>query len=382
MAPLASVERDPTAAAITHALAILPFVTIAALIYVALGLHVLAGDFAHSYLPATHALLAGHNPYSLQPVDSPTAFIYPPVAAYIWAPFAVFPTGVATGLATALMVLAILGTLALLGVRDWRCYSIALLWFPAVFGIQTANVSVLLVLGAAALWRYRDRPFVAGVVTGLLVALKLYVWPLGVFLLFTGRLRASAFAAMSAGLFVFFPWSWNGFAGLAGYPHRLLAFEAAKRGNSYTLGALLAPRLGWKVAHAAVLLAGIALVVLLWRWREDDVMAMVVTLAAVLALSSIVREEYFLVLLIVLAITRIPLGWPWIVPLAYWGTWQSGQMALWRIAATLAITALGFASPYIAQRLRKRSEPGAATPGSRTSGFSQMPPVLVEDSVT
>ena len=188
------------------------------------------------------------------------------------------------------MVLAAPATLALLGVREWRCYAIALLWFPVVFGIQTANVTGLLALSTAAVWRYRDRPAAAGAMTGVVVALKLYMWPLALFLLFTRRLKAAVIAVVSTCLFVFVPWSWDGFAGLTGYPHRMLAFEVATRGNSYTLGALLAPTMGWTVAHAAMLLAGAALVVLLWRCRSDEA-RMVVTLAATLVLSPVVRED-------------------------------------------------------------------------------------------
>ncbi len=358
-------DRDPSLLAFRHALAVLPVVVIAWLAYVMTSEHAVATDFTHTYLPVAHALLSGRNPYGLAPIDSTTAFVYPPIAGYIWIPLTAVPAGLAAGIAMSLTVLAIIATLALLDVRDWRCYAIALIWFPAVWGIQTANMTTLLVLGTAAAWRYRDRPIVAGLLTGLVIALKLYTWPLALFLLVTRRRKAAGVAVVSALAFVLVPWSWNGFAGLADYPHRMLAFEAAKRGNSLTLGALLAPGTGWALAHVIMLVAGGALVVLMLRRRGDDRTAFVIALAATLVLSPIVRPEYFLLLLIVLAVTQTPFGWPWLVPLGYWLTWQPDQLALWRIAATLAITAVVFASPFVGRRSPKLDRVGGVE--SRTA---------------
>jgi uncharacterized membrane protein len=186
------VEGDPSKLAAKHALAVLPAVFLAWTIFVSVRIHSLAVDFSSAYLPAARALLHGNDPYLLAPVTSTHAFVYPPIAAYIWIPVAVLPVGVAEALATAIVVAAIPLTLMLVGVRDWRCYAAALLWLSALWGIQTANVTTLLVLGTATVWRYRDQPTVAGSATGLVVALKLYTWPLLLFLLFTRRTRGAA----------------------------------------------------------------------------------------------------------------------------------------------------------------------------------------------
>jgi alpha-1,2-mannosyltransferase len=349
----------PTKTALTHGLALLSALTLAWLLYIFARGHMLAEDLVHSYLPATHALLHGHDPYLLEPVTATNAFVYPPLAGYIWAPLTLFSSTVAAALATALTVAAIPLTLAAVGVRDWRCYPLALLWFPSLWGIQTANLTVFLVLGTAVVWRYRDRSVAAGVGAGLLVALKLYVWPLIVFLAITRRWRAAATAWAAAVVFVVVPWSWNGFAGLAAYPHRIAAFNAAKHGNSYSLGALVAPYTGWATAQVLVILTGLAVLWLAWHHRKNDALALVSALAASIAFSPVVRPEYFLVLLVVLGVTRIPFGWAWFLPLAYVLAWQSDQLAGWRIAAGLVITAAAFGLCF-ARRTRERGGSSAA----------------------
>ena len=81
------------------------------------------------------------------------------------APFTVLPLLVAEILSVVLVAATVPATLLLLGVRDWRCHALAFLWWPAIIGFQTANVTLPLVLGLALVWRYRDRRIVAGLMT-------------------------------------------------------------------------------------------------------------------------------------------------------------------------------------------------------------------------
>ena len=50
---------------------------------------------------------------------------------------------------------AVLATLRALDVRDWRCYGVAFLWPPVLSAIQTGNITLLLGLCAALVWRFR-----------------------------------------------------------------------------------------------------------------------------------------------------------------------------------------------------------------------------------
>src|SRR6266566_294848 len=86
--------------------------------------------------------------------------------------FAPLPYAVADVLWFVLGFAAIVGALRLLGIRDWRCYGALLAW-PAVWSsLVNGAISALLVFGCAALWRYRDRAYVAGTIVAALVVFK------------------------------------------------------------------------------------------------------------------------------------------------------------------------------------------------------------------
>jgi hypothetical protein len=83
--------------AVTHSLLIWPPLALATLFFVDVRRHAVAFDFRHAYLPAAHAVLAGHSPYPPATIAAffpRTAFIYPPLTAYLAAPFTVAPPAV------------------------------------------------------------------------------------------------------------------------------------------------------------------------------------------------------------------------------------------------------------------------------------------------
>src|SRR3984893_11089615 len=115
-----------------------------------------AGDFHYAFWPAGQRVLHGLSTY----VDpgSPTvghaiAFVYPALAALLLAPLALIPHGVADVIFAGVEIAAALLTLRVLNVRDWRLYGLVLLC-PAVYsGWSVANVTLLLGLGIAIVWR-------------------------------------------------------------------------------------------------------------------------------------------------------------------------------------------------------------------------------------
>src|SRR6476619_3608965 len=87
-------DHSPLRKALSHSLA---FWAVAAplwvLIAAALG-HKFALDFRLSFLPAAHAVLHGASPYSAigsRALAEGTAFLYPPLGAYLLAPFTLLP---------------------------------------------------------------------------------------------------------------------------------------------------------------------------------------------------------------------------------------------------------------------------------------------------
>ena len=88
-------------------------------------------------------------------------FVYPPVAALLFSPFTVVPSGPSRVLMFAAGLAAILAALRILGVEDWRCYGIALISAPSINSVALGALTSFLLLGAAICWRYRDDAVVA-----------------------------------------------------------------------------------------------------------------------------------------------------------------------------------------------------------------------------
>lgn len=348
----------------THSLLIWPPLTIAWLFFVGLRRHALSVDFAHAYLPAARAVLAGNSPYppvSTVAVFPRTAFVYPPLTAFLATPFTVMPSIVVEVLVSLLAIVGVVAILWLLGVRDWRCYMIPFLWVPTYSAIQIGNVTVLAALGLALVWRYRNHWVAVAVISGFLIALKLFFWPLLVWLIATRRFRAGGAAAVATPIFLFAPWAAIDFAGLKGYPHLLSVLSQAERQDQYTVSALLARGVSWRVAEVAGAALGLAVLALAVRWaqRRDDRGSFALTLAAVLLLSPLVEMHYFLLLLVILALYAPRLSWPWVTPILLWVGPQIGHRADWRTAAVLAV-----AAATVAFVLRRASRTVASPAGA------------------
>ena len=365
----AAVEADPLRAAFTHGLAVLAIV---APVWVLVGAALsqrFALDFRHAFLPAAHAVWHGATPYSgigSRALAAGTAFIYPPLAAYLLVPFTVLPPVVAELLATALVVLCVPATLLVLGVRDWRCHAIAFLWWPTIIGIQTANVTLPMVLGVALAWRYRDR-MGAVLAIALVVALKLFFWPLLVWLVATRRYRSAAFAALGAAFLVIVPWAGIGFAGLHAYPHVLSSVSRREGPRSFSVAALFHTVVpSWTAASVLAAAAGLALlaVVLVLGRRGRDRDAFAFALVAILVLTPLVEMHYFALLLVVVALYQRRLALAWLAPLLMWGASANGPggstLQLLHIlvvaAGTVALAMSGWRPRVLARAL----EPGAA----------------------
>src|SRR5947208_3312483 len=85
----------------------------------------------------------------------------PAPAALLFAPFGLLPRTAADVLFTLLLAICLVAALRLLHVSDSRCYGVAFLWAPVFSAFQTANLTLLLALGLALLWRLRNRTIAA-----------------------------------------------------------------------------------------------------------------------------------------------------------------------------------------------------------------------------
>ncbi len=305
-----------------------------------------AFDFHGALWQGARDVLAGHNPYpppTVAGVAPGDRFVYPPPVAILFIPLGVLPFPLAAGLITVVLIAAIAATLAVLGVRDWRCYGAAYLSIAVLHDIRLGAITPLLALGLALVWRWRGQVR-AAIPFGLIVMAKLFLWPLGVWLLATGRLRAAwRGAALAIGASAL-GWAAIGFAGLADYPRLLsvLAEEEQHRGYS-PVAAGMALGLDATLARAAAVALGAGLVALCWREgrRGFDERSLALALAAALVLSPIVWLHYFVLLLVPIALARRTFGAVWLVPALFWITpYEENFGAHWRIAVGIALAAV------------------------------------------
>jgi hypothetical protein len=298
------------------------------------------------FLRAAANVLHGVSPYSFH---ADQTYAYPPLLAFLFTPLQQLGVDAATVVWTLLSLAMIALALRLLGVRDWRCYCITLLYPMTRSAVGLGTVGPLLLLAVAAAWRWRDSALKPAAAVGAAVALKLFLWPLGVWLALTRRVRPAAAAAGFALALVLVPWGALGFAGLSGYPgllHRLAHGEAGASYSVYAIGLRLklpgTVATALSVAVALALLAAAAVVARDRRWtpRHRDVATLTLVLAASLAASPIVWIHYFLLLLVPLALTRPRLTPLWFVPFAYYplgeAAWPGGDAR--KLGIALAVT--------------------------------------------
>jgi glycosyl transferase family 87 len=344
----------------THTLIVFPPLFMAWLFWVSIRRDVVALDFEHAYVPAARAVVHGLSPYSAKVLTSGEAFVYPPLTAWLASPFLALPALGRDLVVSSGVLLVVLATLRVMGVRDWRCYAIPFLWPPVYLAVQTGNVIVLVVLLCAVAWRWRDRPVVAGLAVGAMVALKLFAWPLVLFFFATRRLRAGVVAAVAVVGFVFLPWAAIGFNGLGGYPHLLSSLDHLERADSYTVGALVAPVVGWPAAQAVTIVGGVSLLTFVVLRRRNERAAFALALATCLELSPIVWMSYFVLLLAALPLRSSRLSWVWVAPVALWAAPMAGERggagngAPWQTALALVLVGVLLVGPAVERRRRLR----------------------------
>jgi hypothetical protein len=308
-----------------------------------------AGHDLDVFLRAAGKVLHAASPYAY---DADKTFAYPPLVAWLMTPLHPLTSSAAAIIWMLLSFAMVALALWLLELRDWRCYALAFVFLPTRSSIDLGTIEPLLLLAVAAAWRWRDHVFrTAGAVGGAIV-LKLFLWPLVVWLAVTRRVRAAVLAVAFAVGLAAVSWAAIGFEGIGDYPGVLRRLANDESTSSYSVVALgvrahlplLAARL------IAVLVAVALLVAATWVARDErrtprdrDVATLTIALAAALAASPIVWVHYFLLLLVPLALSRPRLSWLWFVPFAFqplgeaaWPAGDGRKLGL-ALAATLLI---------------------------------------------
>ncbi len=354
------------------AFGVLPVTLAVAVIALAAGHGSTFYDFAGDLYGAGRAILHGRDPYEAAFLDHVAALahaglvpqrtfavpIYPAPALLVATPFALSGERTAGLLFTLLSIGAMVGGLRLLGVRDWRCYGAAFLSWPLLHSLRLGQVNELLVLGAGAAWHWRARIWPAAAAVASLVAVKLFLWPLGLWLVLSRRRRTALLAAALAAAATLGAWALIGFDGFAAYPRMLSDLSAVEGGAGVSLISL-AGALGLSSAagDALTVLVTAGLLAGAWWWSrsgasDGEQRAFGLAVIAALACSPVLWPHYLTLVFVPIALLEPELSVLWLVPLlAYLAPVELTGGDLLRMLPYFAIESI------VAARLCLRSAP-------------------------
>ena len=255
----------------------------------------------------------GHSPYP---------FVYPAPAAILMAPFGALPWTIGVAAFAVVTLAATVCALRILGVRDWRCYGVALGWLPVAATTTLGALTTLLALGTAVAWRYRDRRFVVAAAIAAVVAVKVFLWPLLIWLIATRRFRTAATSVVMGVVLAVGCWAVIGFDGMLDYPRHLGGIASSQEARSFSPFALMRSLgLSNAASDAGLLVLGVTAlgaILVVARHADGDRRGFVAAVGAAFVLSPIVWLHYFALLYVVVALYRKRLSAAWMVPLAYW----------------------------------------------------------------
>lgn len=290
-------------------------------------------DFKGDLYGAGRAIVHGVSPYQPGLLDAWARFArdgatigrvlatpeYPPPVLIATVPLSLLPFVAAGVLFMLGSVAAIVVALRLLGVKDWRCIAVALISWPAVFGVWLGNLSPLLLFGAAIVWRWRSRFWAPSFGLAAVIAAKLFLWPLAAWLLWTRRVRAVAASLVITVLVMLAGWTMIGFAGFAAYPRMLSDVASIWQARSSSLVSFMfwlgLPAAVAQVAALAVVavLLGAARKVAIRRGDERRAFGLVVM--AALFGAPVVWVHYLVLLYVPIALMSPQLSLIWFVPM-------------------------------------------------------------------
>jgi len=344
-------------------------------------------EFKGNFWEPAKRILAGESPYQPdrltqvlhgQGPDFARTYIaqaaYPAPAHVVAVPFGLLPLGIALPLFLVLSALSLVVALRLLGVSDWRCYGLVFLGIPTVHALNLGGLTPILVLGVALLWRFRDSPWAAAAATAAMISAKLYLWPLLLWLVFTRRFRSAALACGLTLALVVGGWAVIGFAGFKEYPHLLGTLIRIHQGATYSVPTV-GMTLGLSLHDARVMAIAVGIVLLAlalaFAQRKNERGAFAFALTASLILTPIVWQQYFLVLLVPIALVSPRLAFPWALCLTFWLATAEGHSSRDLIVAwatTAAVVGLaaarspnGVRETRLVNRLRSSESLGPAS---------------------
>jgi hypothetical protein len=276
----------------------------------------IANDFTTNVWMPGRALLEGRSPlrhYTLEGHDGGS--VYPPAATVVTLPLALLPYRAGAAVWLLLLAGSTLGALWLCGVRDPRCYVAAGSSPPVIAGLLYANWSLVLVFAVALIWSWRDRPRRVAPLLGLVIASKLFLWPLVVWLACTRRASAFFLSLTFTVLWSVVGWTAVGFEGIGDFAETTRQNVEAFDQDGVSVAAVAAS-LGLSGSRYIALAAGLVALGVATARRRRDVETFTWALIAALLASPIVWMHYFALLLIPLALVTPRWTLIWLLPFA------------------------------------------------------------------
>lgn len=278
------------------------------------GLRILHGVSPYD-IPLLHSEAAAFaSGGQFHPVISPR---WPAPVLLLAVPFALLPFKMAGVLFMLICLASMIGGLRLLGVQDSRCLLVVLVATPTVNGVLLGNISPLIFLGAAVAWRVRHSYLTTIAVTASVVVAKLYLWPLGVWLLVARGRRSLVFCAVVSALTVLLGWLVIGFADMTAYPGLLMDVARIGEPRGCSLVAFLI-YLGFGVGPARFIAFAAAFMLLFLSWklarRNYERQAFGLILIAALTATPVVWDHYMVLLFVPIALLSPTISWLWFLP--------------------------------------------------------------------
>jgi hypothetical protein len=352
---LRAVETSPTAEPVDdeRLAAMVGFALLAglalALLYaflVAGGTHPRLYDF-HTFWLAARDYLHGRNPYPAAirgPVSRGDWFVYPAPVAALFAPLAALPYSVAAGVMTCALLAASVTAFWLVGVRDWRCYALAFASLPLLKALNLGTITPLLMLAVACVWSLRNRRgWRLSVALAAAVVLKLFLWPLLIWVVAAGRRREAGRAVLIAVLASIAAWL-PVLGSLSHYPSLLHALAVHEAWSGFGIAGLVGAA-GASHGTAAVVSTCLSPLAALAAWMSarhlPERQSLAATVAVAVVVSPVVWEHYLALGSLCIALCAPALSLAWFAPLILWVI--PGQQAWgssWRILLALVFLAV------------------------------------------
>ncbi len=245
--------------------------------------------------------------------------VYPALANALVAPLSLLPFWAAGLLFSVAAAAAMVTGIWLLGVRDRRCLILTLVSWPFIFGLFLGAIGPFLVFGAGVAWRWRERLCAPALAIATIVAVKVFPWTLGVWLLIMRRYRAAALAGLIGLALTLAAWALIGFQDLAQYPRMLSEVSSLQENRAVSVaGVLVLVGIGVGVANALAIAMGLAILAAARRVAagpSGDQRVFGLAVLAALTATPIVWQHYMVLLFVPIALISPQLSRVWLIPI-------------------------------------------------------------------